>query len=50
MMIRTFRRGAQLEDYLYKLLMELMMLYGKMSMVTEQIRRGIQQNEDVSLV
>lgn len=47
-MIRTYKRGAVLEDYLFKILMELLQLYVKMSVVTETIRKAIQKSEDLS--
>jgi hypothetical protein len=50
MMIRTFRRGAALEDYLLQTLVQLLLLFVKMSSIAEQIRRLITQNEDLSYI
>jgi hypothetical protein len=48
MLVRSFRRGALLEDYLYRHLIELFVLYVKMTSVTESLRAAIQHNEDLS--
>ncbi len=47
-MIRTYKKGAVLEDYLFKTLLELIQYYIKMSVITETIRKAIQKNEDLS--
>lgn len=48
MLVRSYPRGAVLEDYLYRHLLELLSLYVKMTSITESIRNAIQQNEDLS--
>lgn len=47
-MIRTYKKGAVLEEYLFKTLLELTQLYVKMSVITEGLRKAIQKNEDLS--
>lgn len=48
MLVRNYARGAVLEDYLYRHLLELLSLYVKMSTITESIRNAIHQNQDLS--
>jgi hypothetical protein len=47
-MIRTYKKGAVLEEYLFKTLLELIQHLVKMSVITESIRKAIQKNEDLS--
>lgn len=48
MLVRSYRRGALLDDYLYRYLIQLLELYVKMTTVTESLRVAIQYNEDLS--
>ena len=44
MMIRTYPKGATLDEYLQKYLQDLLSLYIKMTSVTEKLRSTIQKN------
>ena len=48
MLIRNYPKGATLDEYLQKYLQEILILYVKMTSITEKLRTTIQKNDSLT--